>query len=88
MPTGPQLRVARVARGLTLGEAARAAGLGLATLSRIENGRTPLQPDVEARLMRIVDWTEAFDRLFADLAAAVESPATPAEPATEAEPIG
>lgn len=86
MPTGPQLRVARIARGLTLGEAARAAGVGLATLSRIENGRATLQPDVEARLMRIVDWTTAFDRLFADLAAAAPPPPAPPGAEPHAEP--
>ncbi len=86
MPTGSQLRVARIVRGLTLGEAARAAGLGLATLSRIEHGHTPLQPDVEARLMHIVDWTDAFDRLFADLAAAAVPPPASPEPAAEADP--
>ena len=68
MPTGLQLRVARVARGLTLYEAAREAGLSLSMLSRLEHQRVRLLPDVEARLMQVVRWNAAFDRLFADLA--------------------
>lgn len=68
MPTGLQLRVARVARGLTLYEAAREAGLSLSMLSRLEHQRARLLPDVEARLMQVVRWNAAFDRLFAELA--------------------
>lgn len=68
MATGPQLRVARVARGLTLVETARQAGVAMSTLSRLENGVTPLRPDVEARIKDIVQWNQAFDQLFASLA--------------------
>ena len=68
MPTGTQLRLARIARGWTLAETARRAGLGLSTLSRLENERVRLAPDVEARLMEVLGWNEAFERLFQDLA--------------------
>lgn len=67
MATGPQLRVARVARGLTLFEAARRAGMGISTLSRLENGLAPLRPNVEARLKSVVGWNDAFELLFAAL---------------------
>lgn len=82
MPSGAQLRVARIARGLTVNETARAAGITASTLSRIEHGRMPLQPDTEARLMAVVGWTVAFERLFADLTvveATTPSPPLPVE---------
>jgi transcriptional regulator with XRE-family HTH domain len=69
MATGPQLRVARVARGLTLVETARRVGVGMSTLSRLENGIAPLRPDLEARIKAVVQWNQAFDELFVSLAA-------------------
>ncbi len=68
MPTGTQLRLARIARGWTLAETARRAGLGVSTLSRLENERVRLAPHIEARLMEVLGWNEAFERLFQDLA--------------------
>ena len=68
MPTGTQLRLARIARGWTLAETARRAGLGVSTLSRLENERVRLAPDVAARLMEVLGWNAAFERLFEDLA--------------------
>lgn len=68
MPTGTQLRLARIARGWTLAETARRAGLGMSTLSRLENERVRLTPDMEARLMEVLGWNAAFERLFQDLA--------------------
>lgn len=69
MPTGSELRLARIARGLSLKETARRAGLGVSTLSRLENERIPIPPHMEARLMAVLGWNEAFERLFHDLAA-------------------
>lgn len=78
MPTGPQLRVARVARGLTLAHVSQAVGVSIATLSRIEHGRAPLHDDVRQRMMHTVGWTEAFDRLFEDLTPGAEAERPPA----------
>lgn len=69
MPTGSELRLVRVARKLSLEETARRAGIGLSTLSRLENERIPMPPHIAARLMDVLGWNEAFERLFHDLAA-------------------
>ncbi len=85
MATGPQLRIARVARGLKLWEVAQRAYMGVSTLSRVESGLIPLRPEVEARLKEIVEWTPAFDALFAALDPPSESDAVEGDAPVESD---
>lgn len=51
----PPLRAIREARGLTLTEAARRAGIDPGHLSRVERGKAGLSLDALARLARVLD---------------------------------
>lgn len=65
LPEGTQLRLARIARGLTLFDVGRRAGVSPPRLSEYERGRPSLSP-------------EAVERVRAVLAG--ESPASTCEP--------
>ncbi len=47
-----QLKLTRMQRGITQWELARRAGMPESKLSRVENGRIPLTPELAARLAR------------------------------------
>jgi transcriptional regulator with XRE-family HTH domain len=70
--TGTELRLARIAQKLTIEETARRAGMGVSTLSRLENERIALSAPMEARLKTVLGWNETLERLCHDLAAQQE----------------
>ena len=67
MATGSQLRLARLARRLTLAEVAQRVGIGVHSLSRYENERLPIPPEIEAEIKRVVGWNRIFERFFLEL---------------------
>lgn len=81
--TGQLLRELRQAAGIKQSDLATAADMDKSTLSVIENGRRPLDPDTETKLVGLIDITVAeMTEEFARLRALVDTTAGPAAGST------
>ncbi len=63
---GRRLRLQRVVRDLRQQDLADRTGIGVATIRRIEDGRSDLRFDVLVRLLREFDLLDALERLVPD----------------------
>ncbi len=63
---GRRLRLQRVVRDLRQQDLADRTGIGVATIRRIEDGRSDLRLSILARLLREFDLLDGLDRLVPD----------------------
>jgi len=73
MDFAKQLRIVRIARGVTQKELCTAAGVPEALISFIESGKIMPQPHIEAKLRAALSWPAEADEAFRILATPSEA---------------